>query len=101
MAARGGARARDVGIRIGRLAPGPNDAITDVAGVRVGHVTLVSGDGPLRVGEGPVRTGVTVIVPRDGVGEHAGPPHVARGLVKRAQPRLGPVVGLSIEATPD
>ena len=46
--------------------PGPSNAITDVAGVRVGHVTLVRGDGPLRVGEGPVRTGVTVVIPHDG-----------------------------------
>jgi D-aminopeptidase len=56
-------RARDLGITIGRGMPGPNNAITDVAGVRVGHTTLVAGDGPLRVGEGPIRTGVTVIVP--------------------------------------
>ena len=61
-----GARARGLGIRIGRMDPGPLNAITDVAGVRVGHVTLIRGDGPLRVGEGPVRTGVTVIVPHDG-----------------------------------
>jgi D-aminopeptidase len=60
------ARARDLGIRIGRMEPGPLDAITDVAGVRVGHATLIDGDGPLRVGQGPVRTGVTVIVPHDG-----------------------------------
>jgi D-aminopeptidase len=59
-------RARELGIRIGRMAPGPLNAITDVAGVRVGHTTLISGDGPLRPGEGPVRTGVTVIVPHDG-----------------------------------
>jgi D-aminopeptidase len=59
-------RARDLGIRIGRMEPGPHTAITDVAGVRVGHTTLVSGEGPLRVGHGPVRTGVTVIVPHDG-----------------------------------
>ena len=59
-------RARDIGIRIGRLEPGPGNAITDVAGVRVGHTTLISGEGPLRVGQGPVRTGVTVIVPHDG-----------------------------------
>jgi D-aminopeptidase len=59
-------RARDLGIRIGRLEPGPNNAITDVAGVRVGHTTLVSGDGPLRRGTGPVRTGVTVVIPHDG-----------------------------------
>jgi D-aminopeptidase len=56
-------RARDVGIRIGPLAPGPLNAITDVPGVRVGHVTLNSGDGPLRIGHGPVRTGVTAILP--------------------------------------
>jgi D-aminopeptidase len=56
-------RARDLGIRIGLLPPGPSNAITDVAGVRVGHATLISGDGPLVVGQGPVRTGVTVIVP--------------------------------------
>jgi D-aminopeptidase len=56
-------RARDLGVVIGDLPPGPANAITDVAGVRVGHTTLISGEGPLRVGEGPVRTGVTVIVP--------------------------------------
>ena len=59
-------RARDLGIRIGRMQPGPNNAITDVAGVRVGHTTLIDGDGPLRVGQGPVRTGVTVVIPHDG-----------------------------------
>src|SRR5918993_4711936 len=59
-------RARELGIRIGRMEPGPMNAITDVAGVRVGHTTLIEGDGPLRPGEGPVRTGVTVIVPHDG-----------------------------------
>jgi D-aminopeptidase len=59
-------RARDLGIRVGRGRPGPHNAITDVAGVRVGHATLIRGSGPLRVGEGPVRTGVTVIVPHDG-----------------------------------
>lgn len=42
---------------------GPHNAITDVAGVRVGHVTLIEGEGPLRPGRGPVRTGVTVVVP--------------------------------------
>ena len=56
-------RAREAGIRIGPYATGPYNAITDVAGVRVGHVTLNSGDGPLRIGLGPVRTGVTAIVP--------------------------------------
>jgi D-aminopeptidase len=56
-------RARDLGIVLGDLPPGPANAITDVGGVRVGHTTLISGEGQLRVGEGPVRTGVTVIVP--------------------------------------
>src|SRR5947209_9827648 len=56
-------RARDHGIVVGDGTPGPNNAITDVAGIRVGHTTLIDGDGPLRVGHGPVRTGVTVILP--------------------------------------
>jgi D-aminopeptidase len=60
------ARARDLGIVIGRHAPGPLDAITDVKGVRVGHTTLVSGDGKLIPGQGPVRTGVTAILPHGG-----------------------------------
>jgi D-aminopeptidase len=45
--------------------PGPHNAITDVEGVRVGHTTLVHGAGPLVVGTGPIRTGVTVIVPAE------------------------------------
>jgi D-aminopeptidase len=57
-------RARDLGIRIGRGTPGAGNAITDVAGVTVGHTTLIRGDGPLVVGQGPVRTGVTVVCPR-------------------------------------
>src|SRR5689334_24882998 len=58
-------RARDLGLsaQIGG-APGALDAITDVAGVEVGHTTLISGNGALVVGQGPVRTGVTVIHPR-------------------------------------
>ena len=44
--------------------PGPLDAITDVAGVEVGHTTLISGSGALVIGQGPVRTGVTVVHPR-------------------------------------
>mgnify|MGYP003308372366 FL=1 len=60
-------RARDLGIIIGRYQPGPWNAITDVAGVKVGHVTLIKGHGPLVPGKGPVRTGVTVIIPRDDV----------------------------------
>lgn len=59
-------RIRDLGVVIGRLTPGRLDAITDVAGVRVGHVTLVRGEGRLRPGQGPVRTGVTAIVPHGG-----------------------------------
>jgi D-aminopeptidase len=59
-------RARDLGVVIGRGRPGPANAITDVGGVRVGHATLIHGDGPLSVGRGPVRTGVTVVVPHDG-----------------------------------
>ena len=56
-------RARDLGIPFDGT-PGPYDAITDVAGVLVGHTTLISGSGPLKVGEGPVRTGVTAVLPR-------------------------------------
>ena len=56
-------RARDLGIPIGGTA-GPLDAITDVTGVEVGQTTLISGEGRLTVGKGPVRTGVTVIHPR-------------------------------------
>lgn len=59
-------RARDLGIRIGTAEHGPAGAITDVTGVRVGHTTIIEGTGPLRVGEGPVRTGVTVVLPHDG-----------------------------------
>ena len=56
-------RVRDTGIILGRMEPGPQNAITDVAGVRLGHATLISGEGPLHPGSGPVRTGVTVILP--------------------------------------
>ena len=58
-------RARDLGVPFDGT-PGPLNAITDVAGVHVGHTTLISGEGVLRVGEGPVRTGVTVVMPRAG-----------------------------------
>jgi D-aminopeptidase len=61
-----GMRARELGIEIGVLPPGPNDAITDVEGVRVGHSTIIRGEGPLVAGEGPVRTGVTIVCPREG-----------------------------------
>lgn len=56
-------RARDLALPIGGTAA-PLDAITDVAGVEVGHTTLISGSGRLVVGKGPIRTGVTVIHPR-------------------------------------
>src|SRR5262245_24554992 len=60
-------RARDLGIVIGSYPVGPLNAITDVAGVKVGQITLISGEGALKPGQGPVRTGVTVIIPRDDV----------------------------------
>ena len=56
-------RARDLGVPFEGVA-GPLDAITDVTGVEVGHVTLIDGAGPLHVGTGPIRTGVTVVLPR-------------------------------------
>src|SRR5215469_10784319 len=56
-------RARDLGVPFDGTA-GPNNAITDVKGVEVGHTTLISGNGKLQVGKGPVRTGVTAIHPR-------------------------------------
>lgn len=56
-------REHDLKLPIGGTA-GPLNAITDVAGVEVGHTTLISGSGPLIVGKGPVRTGVTVVLPR-------------------------------------
>ena len=56
-------RARDLGVPFDG-APGPNNSITDVRGVEVGHTTLISGEGKLEVGKGPVRTGVTAIHPR-------------------------------------
>ena len=56
-------RARGLGIPFDGT-PGKLNAITDVAGVEVGHETLISGKGKLKVGSGPVRTGVTAILPR-------------------------------------
>src|SRR6202158_4705829 len=56
-------RDRDLGVPFDGI-PGPNNAITDVKGVEVGHTTLISGSGKLVVGTGPVRTGVTAIHPR-------------------------------------
>ena len=60
-------RFRELGYTIGRHRPGPFNAITDVQGVKVGHVTLTRGEGSLKPGEGPVRTGVTAILPREDV----------------------------------
>lgn len=65
--------ARDLGIPFEGV-PGPLNAISDVPGVEVGHVTLIRGDGPLVQGEGPVRTGVTAILPR---GRRFDPVHAA------------------------
>ena len=69
-AADGRPRARGLGIHLPGE-PGKFNAITDVDGVEVGVTTLISGDGPLIVGRGPVRTGVTAILPRghDDVGQ--------------------------------
>ncbi|MDC0325254.1 P1 family peptidase [bacterium] len=62
-------RARDWNIHF-EGEPGSLNAITDVSGVKVGHCTLIAGEGPLRIGIGPVRTGVTAILPR---GKNYGP----------------------------
>ncbi|MGE5138527.1 MAG: P1 family peptidase, partial [Rudaea sp.] len=59
-------RARDLGIKPGLLSPGPLNAITDVAGVRVGHTTLIKGEGKLVPSVGPIRTGVTAVIPHEG-----------------------------------
>jgi len=63
-------RARDLGVPFDGM-PGPFNAITDVKGVEVGHTTLISGSGKLKVGEGPVRTGVTAVLPRGKNFQHA------------------------------
>ena len=60
-------RSRALGIVVGSYTPGPLNGITDVAGVTVGQTTLISGEGSLKPGLGPVRTGVTVVMPRDDV----------------------------------
>jgi D-aminopeptidase len=65
-------RARDLGIPFDGT-PGPGNAITDVAGVTVGHETLIRGEGALEVGKGPVRTGVTAIFPRGRDADHSVP----------------------------
>src|SRR6202022_2134380 len=56
-------RARDLGVPFDGT-PGPLNAITDISGITVGHTTLISGEGKLQVGKGPVRTGVTAVLPR-------------------------------------
>jgi len=56
-------RAREIGLRIGKFNVGAFNAITDVEGVRVGHTTLIQGEGALEIGVGPIRTGVTAILP--------------------------------------
>jgi L-aminopeptidase/D-esterase-like protein len=61
--AKAGARARDLGVPFDGT-PGPLNAITDVEGVLVGHTTLIEGSGKLVVGKGPIRTGVTAVLPR-------------------------------------
>src|SRR6185436_13202596 len=85
-------RARDLGVPFSGT-PGPLNAITDVAGVEVGHVTLIEGSGRVVVGKGPVRTGVTAILPKgkvwepvfagwfagNGFGEMTGAPWVVEG----------------------
>jgi D-aminopeptidase len=58
-------RARELGLDIGDLPPGPSNAISDVPGVRVGHATLIHGEGKLVPGKGPVRTGATAILPHN------------------------------------
>src|SRR6476620_11833000 len=60
-------RARDLGINLPGT-PGTLNAITDVAGVEVGHATIIRGEGRLVRGQGPVRTGVTAILPRGRTG---------------------------------
>ena len=60
-------RTRDIGIEIGTMSTGNLNSICDVPGVKVGHVTLMKGEGALVRGEGPVRTGITAIIPVDGI----------------------------------
>src|SRR5712671_5788723 len=56
-------RARDLGVPFDGT-PGPLNAITDISGISVGHTTLIAGEGKLQIGKGPIRTGVTAILPR-------------------------------------
>ena len=59
-------RAREAGVRFGEMPTGARNSITDVPGVKVGHSTIVRGSGALKQGVGPVRTGVTAILPHSG-----------------------------------
>lgn len=59
-------RVRELGLVVGSGLPGPKNAISDVPGVTVGHITLVEGEGKLVPGQGPVRTGVTAVLPHGG-----------------------------------
>ncbi len=67
-------RLRDLGITIGTQPTGPWNAITDVPGIRVGHTTVIHGEGALRLGHGPARTGVTAIHPHEGSAFTSMPP---------------------------
>src|SRR5690606_11060753 len=58
-------RVRELGIRIGNFPTGKFNAITDVKGIRVGHSTIIEGSGNRSPGKGPIRTGVTVILPSE------------------------------------
>jgi len=60
-------RVREYGIVIGEYNTGPKNSITDIDGVKVGHCTLIRGEGKLVPGRGPVRTGVTVVLPNSNV----------------------------------
>ena len=78
-------RAREVGLIVGSLPPGPINAITDVPGVQVGHSTIIEGEGKLVPGQGPIRTGVTAILPHgDNLYTHpvVGTVHVINGFGK-------------------
>jgi D-aminopeptidase len=59
-------RARDLGVNLGKGSPGSLNSITDVKGVRVGHTTLIAGEGKLIPGSGPIRTGITAILAHEG-----------------------------------
>ena len=72
---------REMGIRIGHLPSGPSNSLRDISGTRLGHWTRVEGQGPLVVGQGPVRTGVSVIVPPAG-GPWPAAAHVINGYGK-------------------